>query len=542
MSNTNSRPVNIRLARRPMAEKSKVHTRRAASTISLAAACIVASVAPLAFADDIEVLVKSEDRAPDNTGEFFLLNIPVQRNGNLAFSSSLRDNGFSVGTGVYRAESGSVVQIVREGDPAPDGNGQFGSAGDPDPLINENGQVAFRHQLINTIGGTVDNTAIFISDGSGAPAIVARSGQTPAGSAAILNSPIGQPNGLNRSGDVLFTSTLMGGIRGLFLGDGTPGGLVQLVADGDFVPNGESVDIAGPGNQPPTLNESGEVGFMARLLPLVPRVDALLLADGTNPLVELVREGDPAPSDGSFSELRSTSGAMVSNHPLNDRGEVAFVADLVGTSGGITDNAGLFVVDKSKITEYVRRGDSAPDGNGTFLGFGNRIDLDEDGRVVFEASLTGVVNGATDGLFLADGDTVRQILRRNDPAPGGGVFSDILLGTGIREGQVAFFAFVDLQDGPPANDLEGLFFFDGSTVLEILRVGDTFPGLGVVSDLTLRAALVNEGPEGNAIGHRSVGFDFTSGGNYRLAVWRQTMIFEDGFESGDTSAWSSTVQ
>ena len=86
MSNTKSRPMNIRLARRPMAEKSKVHTRRAASTISLAAACIVASVAPLAFADDIEVLVKSEDRAPDNTGEFFLLNIPVQRDGSLAFS------------------------------------------------------------------------------------------------------------------------------------------------------------------------------------------------------------------------------------------------------------------------------------------------------------------------------------------------------------------------------------------------------------------------------------------------------------------------
>ena len=69
-----------------MSEDTAAGNTSAALAISVWLVALVIGVS-LAFADGIEVLVKSEDRAPDDSGELFLLDIPVQREGSLAFST-----------------------------------------------------------------------------------------------------------------------------------------------------------------------------------------------------------------------------------------------------------------------------------------------------------------------------------------------------------------------------------------------------------------------------------------------------------------------
>ena len=62
----------------------------------------------------------------------------------------------------------------------------------------------------------------------------------------------------------------------------------------------------------------------------------------------------------------------------------AFTASLNGTSGGSTDNSGIFRGSGGNITQIARRGQAAPDANGTFSSFGRPM-LNNSGDVAFWA-------------------------------------------------------------------------------------------------------------------------------------------------------------
>ena len=81
---------------------------------------------------------------------------------------------------------------------------------------------------------------------------------------------------------------------------------------------------------------------------------------------------------------------------INESGQVAFSASLYGTSGGSSDDRGIFRGSGvGNPTQLVREGDGAPDGNGSFLSFMAPITINDSAQVGFLANLTGTSGGIT---------------------------------------------------------------------------------------------------------------------------------------------------
>src|SRR5438067_6488583 len=124
--------------------------------------------------------------------------------------------------------------------------------------------------------------------------------------------------------------------------------------------------------------------------------------------------GDPAPGGGQFTFDFEPSA-------VNDRGEVAFTADV--TTGG----EGVFVARKGRITQLTRTGLPAP-GGGTMGGRGElgRLGLDAHGDVAVPFFLDGPAPtcGIASGLYRSShsGETLSAVAVPGTPAPGGGTF------------------------------------------------------------------------------------------------------------------------
>ena len=249
----------------------------------------------------------------------------------------------------------------------------------------------------------------------------------------------------------------------------------------------------------------------------------------------VVVTGDPAPDgNGYFAFVDSPGGPRLE---LNDLGQISFGAELTRTSGGDSDNFGIFRSDEGTLIQVARKGDLAPGGSGT-LGFDGlswaplnnsgqvafyssvfhsgvhsrvgifRSDgittteivrdgvrapdgnggifsarfsqLNDLGQVVFTGNLTSRTNGSRPdrGIFLGDGATITQIARapRGDPDGNGHRFPDFELTSSNDTGQVVFSSFDEGTTGmfPPEGSMS-MFLGDGSTVTPIYRVGDTAP-------------------------------------------------------------------
>lgn len=491
------------------------------------------------------VVAKSGDPSPDSTGILSELKLPVlQGDSQAAFTSAIRQNGFFQGDGIFLSgQPGGLRSIVRSDEPSPDGNGNLGTFGNPILLVNRTNKVAFGNMLDNTFQGTLDVRALLVASSNPTTlAIIARESY-PAPNGQVF-STISDPLGLNDRGQVVFFAGLTNGFPGLFRGAGSPGTLVQIVLAGQPTATGNEVFLGTFLIPVPSLNESGQVAFTSAIQNSASQIFyGIFRSDGINPIREIVREGNATPSgNGSFSGLTGHLGAPIANTPINDNGKVAFLAALSGTVGGQSDNLGIFLGDGTVRSEVVRRGRMAPDGNGLFLNFAETMALNNADQVFFLASLTGASGGASTGLFIATPSSVKQIARANGPAPGGGLFSEFLILSGLnRRGEALFSAMVDLQDGPPTNDQLGIFLYDGTGLKSVARVGDTIPNHGIITDLGLIEDTAMFGPEGSALNEGGqVTYRFTAGGNFGIAIWSGPPLFNDGFESGNLSAWSLT--
>jgi hypothetical protein len=211
--------------------------------------------------------------------------------------------GVNDNAGVFRTDVGGIViQIIREGDPAPDGVGNFETF---QPVtMNDSGQVAINTSLTNA-GNTV--VGIFLGDGVGPLAQIARAGDPiPDGTADFLEF---DDPAVNNAGQVLFGAALgtIDTTDGLYLYDGT-GPLTQIARIGDPTPDGAATFTNF--NSRPSLNDS--LG-----------------------LVNVIREGD-AFLDSTI--LRLNFGEQIREDEysgFNDLGEVAFAYTLVNGDSGI---------------------------------------------------------------------------------------------------------------------------------------------------------------------------------------------------------------
>ncbi len=411
--------------------------------------------------------------APDGNGRLVDVlsrgNASINEAGQVVFVAELVQTagGFNNDdTGIFTATSvpGSLRQVARAAQSAPSGNGNFTNFALSLP-INDAGQVVFCTDLRDTFGSSSDRYGLFSGDGTpGGLVELSRGGSCP-----TINTA-------NENGEVAFISS-----DAVFLGSGSP--FTQITGPGRPSPDGDGVfrDFAQP-----ALNDAGQLAFTASLTANRIVHYGVFRADPTV-VTQIARTGDPTP-DGNGVFFSFT------NPAINNAGDVAFPASLTGTSGSTTDNQGIYISRGNTLLTIARRGQPAPDGNGRFFEltgahFNNtadRVAINEAGQVAFHATFTGTAGGgAAAGLLRGDGATLKQIIRVGDLAPDGVSRIKSLSFPALNDaGQVAFRA--ELVQGAAVPEIAIFLYDDTLGLLQMFRGGTAVLGSQISKEFTIR--------------------------------------------------------
>ncbi len=288
--------------------------------------------------------------------------LSMTNGGLLAWRSDLRNAQSSAG-GIYRSGGGSITTIVRaQRDGLDDGSEferNFGV-----PVINNNSHVAFRTNLTDTPGGTTDDSAIFRGFFEKEPVLIVREGDTAVGGDGQYASF--SDVGLNDEDQVVFTAQLRNTSgesaddRGLYRGN--ENFMIELARKGDASPDGVGVldSFLTPLQGGPEINNSNDVAVRVSLSGTDVDNDnnrAILFSD-ENGLSLLAREGNAAPGGGKFS---GSFGEPV----LNNLGQVVFTDLLSGAGIDDFNNFGLYAFDPTLgLLKLFREGDFVDLGGG----------------------------------------------------------------------------------------------------------------------------------------------------------------------------------
>ncbi len=210
--------------------------------------------------------------APDGNGRFTGFNAVVLNDvGDVAFIADLAGTkgGALDDHGVYRGAGGALTGIARAGQPAPDGNGIFSDFNPPD--LNDSGTVAFSAFLFKTQAGAADDSGVFYRRGA-AITQVAREGSKTPGDATAIFAEFGLP-ALNPTGVLAFSAILVPtggkgvGRRGIYLADGRE--LIAAVRTGDDIGGGRIQALQFHGGAKPAgrraFNAAGQIAYQATL-------------------------------------------------------------------------------------------------------------------------------------------------------------------------------------------------------------------------------------------------------------------------------------
>ena len=451
--------------------------------------CAAVGIATLAHAE-ITIIAQTGDAAPDANGtfsSFSTTSAALNDAGQVAFLGTLVDTsgGTADDTGLFRGSGGALTQVARKGAAAPDANGEFSAFALP--AINDAGQLAFYAQFSGTGGGSADNTGIY--RGSGGDLLqIAREGAPPPegnGTFSTFNVP-----SLNDLGQVAFKSALIGTTdnQGIYVSSGSS--LTKIAREGDPAHDGDGVFSSAGIASDPAINDLGQVAFHADYTGNSGGTSddtVVLRGTSSSDLADMAREGDSTP--GGNGTLRGFGPVA-----LNESGYVAFeVNNIQGAAGGGADDERIFRGSGGSLTEIQREGEPAPDSNGAFHSTTNTtISVNDSNRVVFNAFLRDTVNGLDDdkGIFMGSGGSLTQIVREGDPAPDGdGVISDFTAGALNNSDHVAFGA--DLIG--TANNT-GVFISDGVEVVRVVREGQALGG-SIVASASFAVGGTNQGDE-----------------------------------------------
>ncbi len=489
------------------------YSRCADSTLSVAlaaAAALVGASVPFAVTAATTVVGLSGETAPNGAGAFTFFGTPSISSSEygqarLAFRAGLTDPVGGYGVFAY---DGSLKSVARTGDTAPFGGGVLESFGDP--AINRYGYLAYRATLTdtpNTVGifsyyfyspgstqqhGRSGQDVYTYVDGSPGNSVLTDFGSPVLG---VYQTPIfaAQMTGPSTSAIVRGSQSpstpspiaYAGGNIGALSGRWSSFGAPAAGAESDYMAvafrawvqettYSEAIfrytDFAGMKlvayqNGPipdgvggfatfgdPVVSQAGELAFHASLSGTA--ADQGIFRGKENNLIQIARKGDESPDfNGTLGDLYAPA--------INKAGQVAFRAQLTGTSGGSADDEAILRGSGGTLTRLAREGQLVSDGNGKLATLGDPA-INGPGIVLFQASLTGTAGGASDnqGLFLSDGidlvkaarlgdslsgSTVTQLAAHTGPDPGGLTALNDL-------GQVAYHAL--LADGR-----EGVFLF-----------------------------------------------------------------------------------
>jgi len=256
----------------------------------------------IADSSGITELARKGDPVPGGNGVFedFFDPAGPNENGQVAFVGRISGSsgGEDDNEGIYLASEGGVIELAREGESVPGGNGSFGDfiflTG-----LNDSGQAAFSAQLDGTSGGESDNEALFIASEAGITELARNGEPAPGGGGGIISSIL-IPTNPNESGDVAFDASIEGGDEGLPVDSGIflagPSGITKLIRVGDSGPGGvgrfQGFLLGG-------LNDSGQVIFRSRLFQNKSSVEGLYRVGPGSSVAALAQVFQPAPPDGS---------------------------------------------------------------------------------------------------------------------------------------------------------------------------------------------------------------------------------------------------
>jgi len=413
------------------------------------------------------------DPAPGG-GQFIVDFEPWEMNsrGDVAFAADLTTGG----EGIFRWTDGQLTEILRSGDPAP-GGGTFEGVVLADTSINDRGDVSVPFTLSPFSFPLGLNAGLYrysAASRSLEAVVVPDVTLAPGGgtfSGVHFRSSIGN------AGQIAFAGLIAtdDGIRipgqdyvglgaGLFLAD-EDGQVVAVVGPADPAPGGGVFDMTSE----PTINDRGDIAFDGHVAGEecidfgVPQALVLGCAAGayvwssSGGIRAIAREGDPAPGGGT---IRWAGGGKI-----NDRGEIAFLADLT-PAPGIFENTGVFLSAGGTIAPVVRPGDPLPGGGNAVTSLTRFLnyDLNDRGDVTFHAILDSDDNsdGIPDsGLYLWSDGAVRLVLRTGSVIPGVGtvahvvaqalgVGSPLAFGAGTLNNRGQVVCQVTLDDGQGA--------------------------------------------------------------------------------------------
>jgi hypothetical protein len=337
------------------------------------------------------------DPAAPSFGSVF--NPCITSNGDVVFDVNDRD--------IFTSHARTIVPLVRDGDPAPDGGTLTPFVGTR--AVNDQSAVAY----VAGLSGSTATLGIFRSDGKQTITIARDDISPPTGGRFTLFSN----TVMNDRGQVAFFSEMIDGLAdfGIFRGDG--GDLTPVFVANQIAPGDEGATFVDFGN--PEINRHGQVVSFAKLTNSA-SPGGLFVGDGTD-AVAIALEGQPAPNGGSYGGVlgRNTFGGPIK---LNDRGEVAFGALLTGG----TSTSGIFRGNGKRTTTLALAGTTAPGTTGAFELFDD-FKLGIDGRVALIATLTVGVGGVdasnNKGIWIGTSAEDLQLMVRTGDVIGGKVLT-----------------------------------------------------------------------------------------------------------------------
>jgi hypothetical protein len=421
-------------------------------------------------AGTVTIALKGQSAPGTGGGTFLYFGSPtLNAAGQVAFHAGLTGTSDGSSEGHFRGDGTTTAAIARGKWAAPGtGGGTFASFGDS--ALNASGQAAFSASLTGTTDGSTNG--MFRGDGTTISAFAREKSAAPGTGGGTF---VGLSGGaLNASGQVAFRATLTGTTdgsdEGVFRGSGTTTTAIareKWAAPGTGGGTYSSLDNA-------ALNASGQAAFWAILTGTTDGSSVGIFRGSGTTTTAIAREKWAAPGTGAGTF------AGLSDPALNVSGQAVFSANLTGTSDA--SSVGIFRGDGTTTTAIAREKWAAPGaGAGTFLSFSYPA-LNASGQVAFWADLTGTTDGSGSGIFRGDGTTTTAIAREKWAAPGAGGgtfvgFDDPALNA---SGQVAFRASLADTVGGSADNL-GIFLADSQERIEVMRKGALLAGSAVTN-------------------------------------------------------------
>jgi T5SS/PEP-CTERM-associated repeat protein len=268
------------------------------------------------------------------------------------------------------------------------------------------------------------------------------------------------------------------------------------------------------------FNDAGQTAYFANLYGegVDPSNDLGIWSEASGTPTLVARSGSPAPgtlAGVDFESLRGDGGA-------NSEGRVVFYGSLTGESVDETNNDGLWS-DASGTLELVARGGSpAPDtpSGVNFDWFLPALGLNDGGQIAFRATLVGTGVTSTNNLGIWSGDlsNLSLVARTGSPVPdtlSGVRFAGLEIPALNAQGQTAFRATLTGTSVTSAND-RGIWATDESGVLRLIaRKGSqlevTTGDFRTISDLELVSIAAGSATGFNNLGQLVFWARFTNG-------------------------------